>query len=240
VVNKTLDPMSFKCGTKSNGTLIMTPSLALLDNAFVHSAASLLWRVENDMNVRNVNILGLSALVDAIVMHDRLVIDARGWEYFKESAPRLWIPNIEPFLDVTDISLPPAESIIEELVSKDNFMLICYAMSQFDHIELCADAHGDMRELYFSYSGQDIESSEVEKILDALIREKLNTNIPDVHFNLRNYEHVGTLQCFVRALQYDQLAAKMGISYLSQEFRGRVLNFFGKISLLGELQKYLG
>lgn len=60
------------------------PGSVVLDNAFLYGVASFFKRHNNNQYVRNVNILSLSALVDAIIMHQRLIVIQKGGIIFKK------------------------------------------------------------------------------------------------------------------------------------------------------------
>lgn len=203
-------------------------SQVLLDNAFLFSAANL----RNSR--RNVNILGLSALADAIVMHQRITVDSKGWEYFENNVPPQWLPYISPLVDVVTYQLPPIETITEKLIKDPRALLACYLMSEVDFLDLgivSSEAHSknfDINYYYLTYTGSEIADETGEEELLRLIDVYRPKAIPEMQFNHRWSDHISTLQCLVRAMQYDAFAANRGEAYLSHEFRGRVLNIFSQ------------
>lgn len=199
----------------------------VLDNALLFSAANLHLRNDNEQKVRNVNLLGLSALVDALVMHQRLTVDQRGWDYFKEAVPPAWLPSIEPMVDVVAFDLPPQAMVAEAVVDSANSVLLCYALTSIDRM-IKTDEGRDLIITYFSYTGSDLGINEEEQNLIEVLQERLGFAIPDMHLHLRSYEHVSALQSLVRVFQYQQFASELGQSYIPHDFRGSIINILAR------------
>lgn len=199
----------------------------VLDNALLFSAANLHVRNNGGEKVRNVNLLGLSALVDALVMHQRLTIDRRGWDYFAEAVPPAWLPSIQPMVDVLDFDLPPQAAVAEAVTNSSNAVLLAYALTSIDRMVETEEGR-DLILTYFSYTGSDLGLNHEEQDLVSLLQERLNIAIPDVHLHLRNYEHVGALQSLVRVFQYQSFASSLGQAYIPHDFRGSIINILSR------------
>ncbi len=202
---------------------------AVLDNAMMFSAANFLIRNNGGDNVRNVNLLGLAGLADALVMHQRITVDRAGWEYFAGSVPVAWLPSIEPMLDIVDFELPPQEVVVEAMVKSSNSILLGYALTMVDQLTQ-TEGGRDLNTTYFSYTGSDLGRQRNEQELVSLLEDKLETAIPamHMHLHLRSYVHVSALQSLVRAVQYQHFATELGQAYLAHEFRGRILNVISR------------
>ncbi|HEX8585842.1 MAG TPA: hypothetical protein VF680_15710 [Allosphingosinicella sp.] len=195
----------------------------VLDNALLFSAANLHVRNDGAEKVRNVNLLGLSALVDALVMHQRLTIDRRGWDYFAEAVPTAWLPSIQPMVDVLDFDLPPQAAVAEAVADSTNAVLLAYALTSVDRMVETEEGR-DLILTYFSYTGSDLGSNREEQELVSLLKDRLAIAIPDMHLHLRNYEHVSVLQSLVRVCQYQSFASGLGQAYVPHDFRGSIIN----------------
>jgi hypothetical protein len=195
----------------------------VLDNALLFSAANLHVRQNGGRMVRNVNLLGIAALV----MHQRLTVDRQGWEYFAAAVPQSWLPSIEPMVDIIDFDLPPQEMVAEAVVNSSNSVLLAYALTSIDRM-IETEQGRDLILTYFSYTGSDMGRNRNEQDLVSLLQDRLDVAIPDMHLHLRNYEHVGTLQSLVRVLQYQHFAGELGQAYVPHDFRGSVINVLSR------------
>lgn len=199
----------------------------VLDNALLFSAANFLVRQKDGDKVRNVNLLGIAALVDALVMHQRLTVDRAGWDYFSEAVPATWLPSIAPMVDIVDFELPSQEMVVDAVVRSENTILLGYALTVIDQVTH-TEGGRDLNTTYFTYTGSDLGRQRNEQELVSLLQERLNLAIPAMHLHLRNYEHVSGLQSLVRAVQYQHFASELGQAYLPHDFRGRVLNIVSR------------
>lgn len=199
----------------------------VLDNALLFSAANLHLRNNNAERVRNVNLLGLSALVDALVMHQRLTLDRRGWEYFEASVPPAWLPSIAPMVDVIDFELPAQEAVAEAVVQSNNSVLLGYALTSIDRMVETEEGR-DLILTYFSYTGSDLGMSKEEQDLVSMMQDRLQFAIPDMHLHLRSYAHVSALQSLVRVFQYQHFASTLGQAYIPHDFRGSIINILSR------------
>lgn len=199
----------------------------VLDNALLFSAANFFNRQNSNQFVRGVNLLGLAALADALVMHDRITIDRAGWEYFLAAVPVQWQPAIEPMADILTFDFPDQKDIVEALFKTDSGTLLCYATAVIDDIVLTAE-EDPLKNIYFAYTGSDLSPDwRNEQTLISQISDLL-PNIPNIHFYLRSYEHVSGLQSLVRALQYEYVAGDLGRPFLPHDYRGRMLNIVAR------------
>lgn len=199
----------------------------VLDNAVLFSAANLHVRNNSGDTIRNVNLLGLSALVDALIMHQRLTIDRRGWDYFAKVVPPAWLPSIQPMVDILDFDLPPQTAVAEAVADSTNAVLLAYALTTIDRMVTTEEGR-DLILTYFSYTGSDLGINREEQELVSLLQERLDIAIPDMHLHLRSYEHVGALQSLVRVFQYQSFASSLGQAYIPHDFRGSIINILSR------------
>jgi len=204
-----------------------TRAHAVLDNATLFSAANFLVRHNDGGKVRNVNLLGIAGLADALVMHQRITVDRAGWDYFTAAVPQEWLPSIEPMVDVSEFSMLPQEVVVEAVVKSSNSVLLGYALTVIDQITE-TEGGRDINTTYFSYTGSDLGRNRDEQELVSLLQEKLDLAIPDMHLHLRSYEHVSALQSLVRAIQYQHYAGQIGQAYIPHDYRGRILNVISR------------
>lgn len=199
----------------------------VLDNALLFSAANFHVRGSDSGVVRNVNLLGIAALIDALVMHQRLTVNRQGWDYFKAAVPQTWLPSIEPMVDVTDFELPPQEKVAEVVVNSSNSVLLAYALTSVDRMIKTEEGH-DLIASYFSYTGSDLGRNRDEQDLIRSLKDSLKFSIPDMHLHLRNHNHISILQSIVRVFQYQYFASEIGQAYIPHDFRGSVINILSR------------
>lgn len=209
---------------------------ALVDNAFLFSVASIFIRIKRNLRIRNVDILGLSALVDAIIMHRRLAVDSSGWAYFEEHCPTRWLPFLVPYIDIIEFNLPSFKLVVPDIAANDQFWALGYLFGVADSVGFIDDKRLDFRNLYFSYTSSDVAEGTQEQELIHFLENNRPSRIPEMMYYLRHNEHVSSVQCLIRALQYQAFAVARGEAYLSQEFRGRVLRFFGRYQSSNEFR----
>ncbi|MGT2488593.1 hypothetical protein ACU4GA_27125 [Methylobacterium oryzae CBMB20] len=220
---------------KQKGIEMQNQSSALLDNAFVHGAANI---SVNTNGIRAINVIGLSAFVDAIVMHQRLTVSKSAWEYFESRAPIEWVTSIEPIIDIVELELPPATPIIKSALGNSNALLACYKDFGFDVTKLTSPGGYSLNQIYMSYKASSIAPASENTELWRSIWEQTDLSHAGIAYNLRGPEHVDTLSCLVRALQYEQLALDRGETYVAHELRGRILNFFSRRDASPIYRKY--
>ncbi|GLI99012.1 hypothetical protein [Sphingobium sp. BS19] len=199
----------------------------VLDNAILFSAANYLVRHDGGNTVRNVNLFGLSGLVDALVMHQRITVDRAGWEYFADAVPATWLPSIQPMLNIVDFALPPQETVVDAVMQSSNSILLSYALTVIDQ-STETEGGRDLNTTYFSYTGSDLGRNRNEQELVSLLQDRLELAIPPMHLHLRSYDHVSALQSLVRAVQYQCYATELGQAYLPHDFRGRIINVMSR------------
>lgn len=134
---------------------------AVLDNATLFSVANVLRRHDVGGNIRNVNLLGLAALADALVMHQRITVDRAGWEYFADAVPPTWLPSIEPMIDVEDLAFPPQEAVVDAVMQSSNGVLLGYALTVIDQMTR-TEGDRDLNTTYFTYTNSDLGRNRTE------------------------------------------------------------------------------
>ena len=209
---------------KNESHIVFDHASVVLDNAFLFSAAN---STIGNRKIRNVQLLGLSGLADALVMHQRITVDRQGWEYFANAVPPTWLPSIQPLVDIIDFDLPTEEIVVDAVASSANSILLGYALTVVDQVT-ATDEKRYMNENYFSYTGSDLGKNIDEQKLIRLLQDRLDRAIPPMHLHLRHAEHVSALQCLVRAVQYQFFASELGQAYVPHDYRGRILNILAR------------
>lgn len=195
----------------------------VVDNAFIYGIIDTFNRLNNGLLIRNVNILALSGLVDAIVMHQRLVVDRRAWECLECVLPVSWLARLSPIVDVIQFDLPSEVSALDALLGNRDLTLISFASSLLDRQRLFGeDGKSDLAQVYFAYTGSVLGPQNDERKLIALLKKRVQ--YPQLDLWLRNEDHVSAFQSAVRGLQYEAFATSLGLAYLPHEFRGRIMN----------------
>jgi len=209
---------------------------AIIDNAFVYGVGSLFLRRQSEQTVKNVNVLALAGLADALVMHDFIMIDSRGWDFATRYWPESWTAELSNYVEIEEFELPSTNNVVDCLLKSDTAKLLCQALNWIDNT-VTSENSVNLRQSYLSYTGHEIgywksESAIIQRLHDGIEQDSW---LSSCEFNLRTAEHVSTLQCMVRAIQYSEFASTRGLTYYSHEFRGRIIN---AICSIGTNQQY--
>ena len=204
--------------------------VALADNAFIFGVGRLFARVRAEESLSNVNVLALAGLADALVMHDEILIDSIGWEFLTKNLPERWISDLYSCAQIQPLELPKIEDVVDSVLNSDNAKLLCQALNWLDNSG-GSDELANLRQSYLSYTGHELGAWRTEQRIIDQLSEGIGEDgwLRSGEFNLRTLEHVSTLQCMVRAIQYCEFSANSGYTYYSHEFRGRVINAVSSI-----------
>ena len=132
-----------------------------------------------------------------------------------------------PMVDIVEFGLPSQDVVVDAVVQSMNCVLLAYTLAQIDMV-ITTRANRPLTAAYFAYTGSEIGLNRDEGELIDLLQERLGRAIPDMHFYLRSYEHVSTLQCLVRSVQSQHFASERGQAYIPHEFRGRIMNVLAR------------
>lgn len=203
------------------------PRRTLLDGATLHAAGALFQRVGAQMAIRPINILSLSALIDAYVLFDRLAVPKVNWQYFTAVAPADWVAYLQDVVEPVDIAFDL--NGFREFIANPYVFI---ALNSIIHADNEAMIHLDYRTYVGGDMGIGIESGNRDAGDEILEMEEIVKQVwssSDENWNWNyfssNAEHVDPIHAVWRGCQYSEFCARNECWYVPHELRGRFLDF---------------
>jgi len=206
----------------------------LLDGATLHATGALFQRIGAERAIRPINVLALSALIDAYVLFEKLVVPKANWEYFQAVAPTDWVAFLQDVVEPIDITF--------DLNGFRSFIANPYVFLALNGI-IKADTDTKIYFDYRSYVGGDIgdgiqpgieQFSEDLQRMESIIQEEWAVDKGPLRWDYlhSNTDHVDPVHAAWRGCQYSAFCAEKGYWYVPHELRGRFID--AHATLLGQ------
>lgn len=200
----------------------MSYSHVLIDGATLHAAAATFQRMSKQQRIRPINILALSALVDAFILFENVVADDKAYKYFSEHVPADWLVHFDKVITTVDTRSVSFDDGVGDFLSSDETF---WALN----VLLKTEMKLDIRKHYMTYAGKDFGIRDVESKalidIDNILKEKW-----DWDYNHPNTDHIDIIHACWRGVQYSEFCSQNGYSYFPHELRGSFLDIYASLS----------
>jgi hypothetical protein len=189
----------------------------LLDGATIAAVTTMFNRLADVGEMRPINVVALSSLIDCYVLFERLVVPEEHWLPFRKVVPKDWLLHLEPV--VRPVKIEFDSSGMEAFLSDPN---VFWALQGILHLSKSERIYFD----YETYTGGDfgMKPRQRQSWIELERMERLVTQVWKDQYHSANPEHVDPVHAAWRGSQYSQYCASNGLWYVPHELRGRFLD----------------
>lgn len=202
----------------------MSYSQVLIDGATLHAAAATFERLKKKMRIRPINILALSAIIEAFILFENVFADTAAHEYFSEHVPADWLNHINRIITTVDTHFASFDDGAKDFLSSAEAFWAFNIL-----IKTETDLDIDIRKHYMTYVGGDfgVDSDDHDDFfaIDKILKEKWNWD-----YHHANADHIDVIHACWRGIQYSEFCSRNGYSYFPHELRGRFLDLYASMS----------
>jgi hypothetical protein len=197
---------------------------SLIDNATIHSICNIKNRNNNDLVIREINIVSLDSFIESYILNDFIYINSDYWEYWLTNTPAEWHEfYAEAIGKATPLKI--GFSNFKEFISSE---IVFFLLNAFiDYSKNQTSIYRD----FLSYTGRDFDSYtipyqdllEIEKIL----KEKWNWD-----YHSADNNHIDIVMMAYRTIEYIRIAEESNYNLITHPLRN------GFIKEIGSLYNY--